>query len=160
MKEQHGHGHHAHSGHFHDGHGHAPASFRKAFAIGIALNVGFVVVEAVYGVLGNSTALLAGCCYGIGRRQPPWLGRCVLRAGMMPRTLREEQDAVHDAAQSLPLVLAAFQRCLEGCDLAVSARSITRNDPNPFAFRLTSECCSIFCNDIEECIHGLPEGSG
>ena len=41
------------------GHAHAPASFGKAFAIGIALNVGFVAVEATYGVLSNSVALLA-----------------------------------------------------------------------------------------------------
>ena len=40
-------------------HDHAPASFGRAFAIGIALNITFVVVEAVFGVLGNSVALLA-----------------------------------------------------------------------------------------------------
>ena len=50
----------SHAGHSHGpGHSHAPASFGKAFAIGIALNVGFVAVEATYGVLGNSMALLA-----------------------------------------------------------------------------------------------------
>ncbi len=38
---------------------HAPASFGKAFAVGIGLNVVFVVVEAAYGFLGNSMALLA-----------------------------------------------------------------------------------------------------
>jgi cobalt-zinc-cadmium efflux system protein len=38
---------------------HAPASFGKAFAIGITLNTALVVAEAVYGYLGNSTALLA-----------------------------------------------------------------------------------------------------
>ena len=57
-----GHGHegHAHGGHAHGpGHVHAPASFGRAFAIGIGLNVGFVAIEAVYGVLGNSVALLA-----------------------------------------------------------------------------------------------------
>ncbi|TXN25061.1 cation diffusion facilitator family transporter [Methylobacterium sp. WL9] len=49
-----------HAGHSHGpGHSHAPASFGKAFAIGIALNVGFVGVEATYGVLSNSMALLA-----------------------------------------------------------------------------------------------------
>jgi cobalt-zinc-cadmium efflux system protein len=50
-----------HHGHAHGvpGHVHAPASFGKAFAIGILLNAGLVVAEAVYGYLGNSTALLA-----------------------------------------------------------------------------------------------------
>lgn len=52
----HGHGHgHAHS----HGHSHAPASFGRAFAIGISLNIGFVAIEATYGFLANSMALLA-----------------------------------------------------------------------------------------------------
>ena len=33
--------------------------FGRAFAIGVALNLGFVIVEAIYGVLSNSVALLA-----------------------------------------------------------------------------------------------------
>lgn len=65
MTEHHDHADHGHShdhvghSHGHAGHSHAPASFGKAFAIGTALNVGFVLVEALYGVLGNSVALLA-----------------------------------------------------------------------------------------------------
>jgi cobalt-zinc-cadmium efflux system protein len=72
---------HRHVGHDHDGHGrdhrhdddadhddhdhsgagrvHAPASFGKAFAIGISLNTGLVVAEVVYGHLRNSTGLIA-----------------------------------------------------------------------------------------------------
>ena len=38
---------------------HAPASFGTAFAVGIALNLIFVAVEFVYGVLANSMALVA-----------------------------------------------------------------------------------------------------
>jgi len=45
-------------GHAH-GHVHAPKDFGRAFAIGTALNVGFVVIEATYGILANSMALLA-----------------------------------------------------------------------------------------------------
>jgi cobalt-zinc-cadmium efflux system protein len=43
------------------GHGHsqAPANFNRAFAIGIALNLGFVLIEAFYGWKVNSLALLA-----------------------------------------------------------------------------------------------------
>lgn len=48
---------HGHSGHH--GHSHAPASFGRAFAIGIALNIAFVVTEAAYGFLSNSMALVA-----------------------------------------------------------------------------------------------------
>jgi cobalt-zinc-cadmium efflux system protein len=52
----HGHGDHSHGGH---GHSHAPTDFNRAFAIGVALNTGFVVIEAAYGFLANSLALLA-----------------------------------------------------------------------------------------------------
>ena len=60
----HDHADHDHIRHHHDHHGgqghvHAPANFGKAFAIGIALNSGFVVLEVVYGLLSNSVALLA-----------------------------------------------------------------------------------------------------
>ena len=58
----HGHGHagHGHAGHSHHGHSHAPPTdFGRAFAIGIALNLGFVVIEAGYGFASNSVALLA-----------------------------------------------------------------------------------------------------
>ena len=41
------------------GHVHAPASFGRAFAIGIALNTAFVLVEAGYGIAANSMSLLA-----------------------------------------------------------------------------------------------------
>ncbi|MBR0959652.1 cation diffusion facilitator family transporter [Bradyrhizobium japonicum] len=62
--DHHGHHHHDHGdhGHGHDhshGHVHAPANFGKAFALGISLNAALVVAEAVYGYIGNSTALLA-----------------------------------------------------------------------------------------------------
>jgi cobalt-zinc-cadmium efflux system protein len=62
--DHHGHHHHDRGGHGpgHDhghGHVHAPATFGKAFGIGIVLNTALVVAEAIYGYLGNSTALLA-----------------------------------------------------------------------------------------------------
>jgi len=41
------------------GHSHAPAAFNQAFAIGIALNAVFVLIEAGYGWKINSLALLA-----------------------------------------------------------------------------------------------------
>ncbi|PTQ09890.1 cation transporter [Sphingomonas oleivorans] len=55
----HGH-HHHHHGHAHGhGHNHAPTGFGRAFALGIGFNLAFVIVEAVYGFLANSVALLA-----------------------------------------------------------------------------------------------------
>jgi len=49
---------HDHSTHDHS-HSHAPADFGKAFLIGIALNATFVVLEAFFGLLANSMALIA-----------------------------------------------------------------------------------------------------
>ncbi|WP_420131540.1 cation diffusion facilitator family transporter [Rhodopseudomonas sp.] len=68
------HGHHDHDAHDHHDHGkagahahrhgagahdHTPTDFGRAFAIGIALNIAFVIAEAVFGWLGNSMALIA-----------------------------------------------------------------------------------------------------
>jgi len=55
----HGHDHSHRHDHGHGGHHHAPASYSRAFLVGILLNAGFVVAEAVYGFLANSLALLA-----------------------------------------------------------------------------------------------------
>src|SRR5581483_5666375 len=66
------HGERSHHGHDHDhaGHSHAhvhiPAQFGAAFAIGTALNLGFVIVEAAYGVIGHSVALLADAGHNLG----------------------------------------------------------------------------------------------
>jgi cobalt-zinc-cadmium efflux system protein len=65
----HDHHHHDHAGHDHGhGHGahvHAPASFGKAFAIGISLNSALVVAQAAYGYIANSTALLADASHNL-----------------------------------------------------------------------------------------------
>lgn len=41
------------------GHSHAPANYGRAFAVGVVLNTAFVAVEATFGVLSNSLALVA-----------------------------------------------------------------------------------------------------
>jgi cobalt-zinc-cadmium efflux system protein len=48
------------------GHAHSPKSFDFAFALCAALNIGFVVVEAIFGFLSNSTALLADAGHNLG----------------------------------------------------------------------------------------------
>lgn len=40
-------------------HSHAPTNFNRAFAIGIVLNLAFVIIEAAYGTISNSLALIA-----------------------------------------------------------------------------------------------------
>lgn len=44
--------------HSHD-HGHGTGSYNRAFAIGVVLNAGFVLVEAGYGIVAGSLALIA-----------------------------------------------------------------------------------------------------
>jgi cobalt-zinc-cadmium efflux system protein len=63
------HDHHNHGHDHHDGiggHHHVPANFGKAFAIGIALNLAYVVGEAFYGVIAHSLALLADAGHNLG----------------------------------------------------------------------------------------------
>jgi cobalt-zinc-cadmium efflux system protein len=61
---------HAHDAHAHGAHGHAhahaPKDFGSAFAIGVVLNLGFVIVEFVYGLLANSIALVADAGHNLG----------------------------------------------------------------------------------------------
>jgi cobalt-zinc-cadmium efflux system protein len=47
-------------------HHHGPADHGRAFALGIGLNTAFVVVEAVFGLLGGSLALLADAGHNLG----------------------------------------------------------------------------------------------
>lgn len=57
----------AHAHHHHPpGHDHAPRDFGRAFVVGMALNLGFVAVETVYGVLAGSMALLADAGHNFG----------------------------------------------------------------------------------------------
>lgn len=47
-------------------HSHGPVSYGRAFAIGIALNLMFVAVEWVFGVLSHSLALMADAAHNLG----------------------------------------------------------------------------------------------
>jgi cobalt-zinc-cadmium efflux system protein len=53
------HNHADHHGQHHHGHDHAPQNFGRAFAIGLVLNVAFVTIEVIFGLVAGSTALLA-----------------------------------------------------------------------------------------------------
>jgi cobalt-zinc-cadmium efflux system protein len=77
-----GHGHHHAHGHAHDhGHGHAhvhaPARFDRAFAVGIGLNLAYVLAEAGWGLWAGSVALLADA----GHNLSDVLGLAVAWAG-------------------------------------------------------------------------------
>ncbi|MEG4308874.1 MULTISPECIES: cation diffusion facilitator family transporter [unclassified Microcoleus] len=45
--------------HSQEGNDHGGANYNRAFVVSVALNTGFVIIEAVYGILANSLALLA-----------------------------------------------------------------------------------------------------
>ena len=90
----HDHGHdHAHGhGHAHDrhgpSHGHAPANFDRAFAIGVALNVAFVVAELVFGLRTHSLALVADAGHNLGDVLGlvlAWVGTVLARRQPTPR---------------------------------------------------------------------------
>ncbi len=77
-------GHHHHHGHIHHSHhdrhgphGHMPANFSRAFALGIALNTIYIIVEVTYGLLSGSMALLADA----GHNLSDVLGLAVAWAG-------------------------------------------------------------------------------
>jgi cobalt-zinc-cadmium efflux system protein len=55
--------HHDHPG---LGHTHAPVSFGPAFAIGAALNVGYVIVQVIFGIAAHSLALVADAGHNLG----------------------------------------------------------------------------------------------
>jgi cobalt-zinc-cadmium efflux system protein len=48
------------------GHRHPPPRFGSAFAIGVILNLGFVVLEVIYGVFAHSLALIADAGHNMG----------------------------------------------------------------------------------------------
>ncbi|WP_108812536.1 cation diffusion facilitator family transporter [Sphingorhabdus sp. Alg231-15] len=77
-------GHHHHHGHIHHSHhdrhgphGHMPTNFSRAFALGITLNVIYIIVEVVFGLLSGSMALLADA----GHNLSDVLGLAVAWAG-------------------------------------------------------------------------------
>jgi cobalt-zinc-cadmium efflux system protein len=81
----HDHGSHAHAGHAHV---HTPASFDRAFAIGVGLNVAFVVAEIGFGVRTNSLALISDAGHNLGDVLGlvlAWAGIALARRGPTPR---------------------------------------------------------------------------
>jgi cobalt-zinc-cadmium efflux system protein len=86
-----GHAHHHHHDHAHvngHAHGHAPSDFGRAFAIGIGLNLGFVVAETVFGFLANSMSLLADAGHNLSDvlgLVVAWAGAVMARRAASPR---------------------------------------------------------------------------
>jgi cobalt-zinc-cadmium efflux system protein len=80
------HGHHDHGHHHH--HHHVTGGSDRAYLIAIALNLGFVIVEAAYGFMSGSLALLADAGHnlsdvaGLGIA---WMGTALARRGPTQR---------------------------------------------------------------------------
>ena len=69
-------------------HAHTPRDFGRAFAIGIALNLAFVVAEAVFGFIANSMALLADAGHNLSDvlgLVVAWAGAVMARRAASPR---------------------------------------------------------------------------
>jgi cobalt-zinc-cadmium efflux system protein len=87
-------------------HEHAPANFNRAFAIGIALNMLFVVIEAFYGWRVNSLALLADA----GHNLSDVAGLVLAWGGALAGRLIP--DARHTYGWKRATILAAFANAL------------------------------------------------
>jgi len=76
------------AGHDHHHDQHAKADFGRAFAIGIALNLGFVAIEAVYGFIANSMSLLADAGHNLSDvlgLVVAWAGAVMAKRAASPR---------------------------------------------------------------------------
>jgi len=93
------------AGHNHE-HDHGPADFNRAFAVGIALNVLFVVIEAFYGLKVSSLALLADA----GHNLSDVVGLVLAWGGALAGGLRP--DLRHTYGWQRGTILAAFANAL------------------------------------------------
>lgn len=94
----HPHEHAQHAAHEHV----APADFSRAFALGIALNLGFVAIEAGYGWQVNSLALLADAAHNLSDVAG------LLLAWMAALATRLQPDMRHTYGWRRASILAAF----------------------------------------------------
>ena len=78
---------HAHD-HSHQSHHHGPATFDRAFAVGVGLNVAFVAAEALFGVHAHSLALVSDAGHNLSDvlgLSLAWAGSLLARRGPTPR---------------------------------------------------------------------------
>jgi cobalt-zinc-cadmium efflux system protein len=87
--EPHDHDHHDHHDHDHRGHHHAlPATFDRAFALGVGLNLAFVLAELLFGVRAHSLALISDAGHNLSDvlgLSLAWAGSLLARRGPTPR---------------------------------------------------------------------------
>lgn len=112
----------------HHGHSHAPANYNRAFIIGIILNIGFVLVEAGFGFLTNSLALLADA----GHNLSDVLG-LLLAFGATWLTRRRPTPRYTYGLRRSSIMAALFNACFLLVAMgAIALESIQRlNNPTP-----------------------------
>lgn len=106
MSPGHHHGHAHGPGHAHHGHAHDAPRHDRAFAIGIALNLAYVAVEAGYGWAIGSLALLADAAHNLS----DVAGLVLAWGGALAGRLRP--DARHTYGWQRASILAAFLNAL------------------------------------------------
>ena len=87
-------------------HAHSPAAFDRAFAVGIALNIGFVAIEAFYGWQATSLALLADAGHNLSDVAGLVLAWVAALAGRLP------PDQRHTYGWQRASILAAFANAI------------------------------------------------
>lgn len=92
--------------HDHDQHAHGPRQFNRAFVIGIALNLAFVLTEAFYGWQVNSLALLADAGHNLSD-----VGGLILAWAAMAATRLRPNDR-HTYGWRRGSILASFSNAL------------------------------------------------
>ena len=88
------------------GHSHGPAAFDRAFAVGIALNIVFVAIEAFYGWRATSLALLADAGHNLSDVAGLALAWVAALAGRLP------PDQRHTYGWQRASILAAFANAI------------------------------------------------
>lgn len=72
----------------HDHHSHAPPDANTAFAIGVALNVAYVIAQIIFGIVAHSLALLADAGHNFGDVLGLLVAWCAIYLGKTQSTAR------------------------------------------------------------------------
>lgn len=140
---------HAHPHSHSNGHSHAhgSASFGGAFAIGIALNLGFVIIEAAFGFYANSIALISDAGHNLSDvlgLVVAWAAAVMARRAASPRFTYGLKKAPILAAlfNSLFLMIAV------GAILAEAVRHLFHPSPTNGGVVMVVAAVGIFVNGL------------
>jgi cobalt-zinc-cadmium efflux system protein len=131
----------------HHGDHHAPASFGRAFAIGIALNATFILAEVAAGFFADSVALLADA----GHNLSDVLGLALAWAGAVMAT-RPRSDRFTYGLKKAPILAALFNAILLlvaiGAILLEGVRRLFHPEPSNGSVVMAVAAIGILVNGI------------